>query len=116
VRLLFDEQLAEDLCQLLGVGFPDSLHIRLLGGGGASDEEIWQLALELLEAIRDPKHERHNELLEWLGGAFDPDAFDAAEIKFDDPRRRWRNASPRGYVPSWSPERVEGLGPPRRRI
>lgn len=46
MRLLFDEQLAEDLCQLLGVGFPDSLHIRLLGRGGASDEEIWQLALE----------------------------------------------------------------------
>ena len=40
MRLLFDEQLAEDLCQLLRVGFPDSLHIRLLGRGGASDEEI----------------------------------------------------------------------------
>ena len=47
---------------------------------------------ELLEAIRDPKHERHRELLDWLGGAFDPDAFDAAEITFDDPRKRWRNA------------------------
>ena len=40
MRLLFDEQLAEDLCQLLHEGFPESLHIRLLGRGGASDEEI----------------------------------------------------------------------------
>jgi predicted nuclease of predicted toxin-antitoxin system len=46
VRLLFDEQLAEDLCHLLHDHFPGSLHIRLLGQGGASDEEIWQIALE----------------------------------------------------------------------
>jgi predicted nuclease of predicted toxin-antitoxin system len=46
VRLLFDEQLAESLCQLLRDGFPESVHIRLLGRGGASDEEIWRLALE----------------------------------------------------------------------
>ena len=46
MRLLFDEQLAESLCQLLSDGFPESLHIRLLGRGGASDEEIWQFALE----------------------------------------------------------------------
>jgi hypothetical protein len=31
---------------------------------------------ELLEAIRDPGHDRHAELLEWLGGGFDPEAFD----------------------------------------
>jgi hypothetical protein len=31
---------------------------------------------ELIEAIRDPRHERHEELLEWLGGGFDPEAFD----------------------------------------
>ena len=46
MRLLFDEQLAEDLCQLLRDAFPESLHIRLLGRSGASDEEIWQLAEE----------------------------------------------------------------------
>ena len=32
---------------------------------------------DLLEAIADPKHERHDELLEWLGDEFDPEAFDA---------------------------------------
>jgi len=34
----------------------------------------------LLEAIRDPKHERHKELLEWLGNDFDPEAFSVEEV------------------------------------
>ena len=29
----------------------------------------------LLEAVRDPLHKDHEELREWLGGDFDPDAF-----------------------------------------
>jgi hypothetical protein len=32
---------------------------------------------EFLEAIADPKHERHGELLEWIGGRFNPEQFDA---------------------------------------
>ena len=32
-----------------------------------------------LEAIADPKHERHKELLEW-SGPFDPEAFDAKAV------------------------------------
>ena len=31
---------------------------------------------EFLEALKDPKHEQHEELLEWIGGKFDPEAFD----------------------------------------
>ena len=31
---------------------------------------------EMLEAIADSKHERHDEMLEWIGGGFDPEAFD----------------------------------------
>jgi len=31
---------------------------------------------EFLEAINDKKHEQHDELLEWIGGSFDPFAFD----------------------------------------
>lgn len=34
----------------------------------------------LLEAISDPEHEQHEELLEWLGGAFDPGAFSVDEV------------------------------------
>jgi len=46
VRLLFDEQLAAALCDLLQDVFPHSLHVRLLGLGGAADEQIWQTARE----------------------------------------------------------------------
>lgn len=35
---------------------------------------------EFLKAIRDPKHEEHDAMLEWFGGAFDPDAFDVATL------------------------------------
>jgi len=30
---------------------------------------------ELLDALADPRHERHEELREWVGGSFDPAAF-----------------------------------------
>lgn len=33
-----------------------------------------------LEAIQDPDHPEHEELLTWIGGSFDPDAFDPDEI------------------------------------
>jgi len=46
VRLLFDEQLSEALVTALRDLFPDSLHVRLLGKGGAGDPAIWQLARE----------------------------------------------------------------------
>jgi hypothetical protein len=35
---------------------------------------------EFLEAIADPKHERHQELREWSGDDFNPTEFDADEI------------------------------------
>lgn len=31
---------------------------------------------EFLQAIRSPKHPEHEAMLEWAGGAFDPEAFD----------------------------------------
>jgi len=33
---------------------------------------------DFVEAIQDEGHERHEELLEWVGGSFDPEAFDPA--------------------------------------
>jgi hypothetical protein len=35
---------------------------------------------EFLEAIADPNHERHAELLEWCGGDFDPEQLNITEI------------------------------------
>ena len=35
---------------------------------------------DFLDAISDPEHDRHEELVEWSGGSFDPEAFDQAEV------------------------------------
>ncbi len=43
-RLFFDEPLSEELCKTLAAVFPGSLHIRLLGQGGAADTTVWDLA------------------------------------------------------------------------
>ena len=35
---------------------------------------------ELLDALADPRHERHEELLDWVGGSFDPAKFDLEDV------------------------------------
>jgi hypothetical protein len=39
---------------------------------------VWGYA-DFVEAIQNADHERHEELLEWVGGRFDPEAFDPAK-------------------------------------
>jgi hypothetical protein len=43
---------------------------------------IWGYA-SFLEAIRDPEHPEHEEMLEWVGGEFDPEAFDLDEVNME---------------------------------
>lgn len=45
-----------------------------------------------LEALADPDHEEHEEYLGWIGGSFDPWAFDPEDVEFDDPEERWQRA------------------------
>jgi hypothetical protein len=47
---------------------------------------------EFLEAIGDPAHELHEDMLDWVGGEFDPEYFNADEVKFDDPAKRFKMA------------------------
>ena len=35
---------------------------------------------ELLEVLRSPEHAEHASMVEWLGGPFDPEAFDLDEV------------------------------------
>ena len=53
---------------------------------------------EMLEALKDPKHEQHDELLEWIGGQFDPERFDLEEVnaELEDLRK---GRSPRLWDP-----------------
>jgi len=41
-----------------------------------------------LRAIGDPGHEEHESMLEWVGGAYDPAAFDPSAVRFTNPKRR----------------------------
>jgi predicted nuclease of predicted toxin-antitoxin system len=46
MRLLFDEQFSDALPAMLADVFPGSLHVRALAGVGASDQRVWESALE----------------------------------------------------------------------
>ena len=44
---------------------------------------------EFLEILKDPANEYYQEMKEWVGGAFDPEKFDPAEVVLDDPKSRF---------------------------
>jgi predicted nuclease of predicted toxin-antitoxin system len=44
VRFLLDENLSERLVVSLADRFPNALHVRLLGLGGAKDSQLWDVA------------------------------------------------------------------------
>lgn len=46
----------------------------------------------LLHAVSDPKRPGARDRLEWVGKAFDPAVFDPEQVRFDDPKARWRTA------------------------
>ena len=45
----------------------------------------------LLEIISNPTHEEYEEMMEWLGGEYDPEAFNPAKVEFDNPEERLKN-------------------------
>jgi len=47
---------------------------------------------DMLKIISDPAHEDHEEMIEWLGGSYDPEYFRFENIRFDNPRKRWKKA------------------------
>jgi hypothetical protein len=77
-----------------GVQYP-----RLIEAAGRCPPEDcggpWGYA-EFLDAIADPKHERHAELIEWIGGAFDPNAidFEAHAEELATLAKRWAGKPP----------------------
>lgn len=47
---------------------------------------------ELLTTIASPTDGEYERMLEWLGGSFDPESFTPAQVRFDNPHKRWRIA------------------------
>jgi hypothetical protein len=54
--------------------------------GGVSGYE------QMLVVLSDPAHPEHDSMLEWVGGRYDPAAFDPRKVRFDNPAKRWRIA------------------------
>jgi hypothetical protein len=46
----------------------------------------------LIRAIKDPNHNDHERMLEWMGRSFDPEHFNPEEVQFNDPKERWQSA------------------------
>jgi hypothetical protein len=64
---------------------PEPVHaypVCLAGEGHGPPEDCGGIPgfYNLLEALRDPEHEEHEDLLDWVGGSFDPDAFSVDEV------------------------------------
>src|SRR5215470_3469784 len=78
---------------------PAVLYPRLIEVSGRCPPEDcggpWGYA-EFLEAITDPKHERHAELTEWIGDDFDPHADEAAWLtaEVEALAKKWSRKSP----------------------
>ena len=46
----------------------------------------------LLEILSNPADEEYDEMLAWVGGRFDANAFAPERVQFDNPKVRWRKA------------------------
>ena len=62
---------------------PKTRYPRCLEGERACPPEdvggVWGYA-DFLEAIKNPKHEAHEDMKEWIGGRFDPEKFSVAKV------------------------------------
>ena len=61
----------------------DSRRIRCIAGENACPPEDVggpHAYFEFLAAITDPTHEEHSNMLQWVGGSFDPVAFDITDV------------------------------------
>lgn len=78
--------------EALDVAEPGRAYPRLLDGERACPPEDVggpYMYGEFLKALRDPSHEEHELNVTWIGGSFDPEAFDPDAPRFQDPGERW---------------------------
>jgi len=62
---------------------PKVKYPRCLDGARACPPEdcggVWGY-MDFLQAVQNPRHKEHDEMLEWVGGSFDPEAFEAGGV------------------------------------
>jgi hypothetical protein len=46
----------------------------------------------LLEILSDPTHESYEMMADWIGKEIDPERFNSGQVKFTDPKERWKYA------------------------
>ncbi len=103
-RLVYEYDFGDDwihliLLEKLGEREPGVSYPRCTGGKRTAPPEEcggpWGYA-EFLRAVRDSEHEEHESMMEWIGGTFDPDAFDPDDVN----QRLARLARARRWGPS----------------
>ncbi len=51
---------------------------------------------DFLEIINDPSHDEYDAMMQWGGRNFDSEFFQAKDVIFDNPKKRWEKAFPDG--------------------
>jgi hypothetical protein len=74
---------------------PKATYLRCISGEGVCPPEDCGGVHgygRFLEAVRGARHPEHRDMVQWVGGAFDPHEFGRRRVRFDDPRERWQKA------------------------
>jgi hypothetical protein len=102
-----DDWLHDVAVKAVGVSLPDIEAPHCLEGLGACPPEDCGGTpgyANLLEVLADPRHQDHAEILEWVGGGFDPAEFDIDAVNEELARvaKRWSRPSQRRRAPASS--------------
>ena len=79
--------------------------VRAIGACPPEDVGGFSGYADFLDAIADPKHEEHSQMLEWYGGQFDPDEAEIGRIldNFERLAKKW---APKPRKPKAAPKRL----------
>ncbi|MFG6519346.1 plasmid pRiA4b ORF-3 family protein, partial [Sulfitobacter sp. 1A13496] len=79
--------------------------VRAIGACPPEDVGGFSGYADFLEAMADPKHEEHGQMLEWYGGQFDPDEAEIGRIldSFERLAKKW---APKSRKPKASTKRI----------
>ena len=81
------EMLLEEFLEPLGIS--QSAFAVRLGVSFPRLNAFTEQGAQTNRANSDPAHPEHESSLTWVGGSYDPDAFDPAKVVFEDPLKRF---------------------------